>query len=119
MNEKNKAENNCLKISEDVIARIVEIAVKGIDGVVEFTKSRIRFSQLFVKSDTQSAIDIHTENGAVDINVSVIVSYGCRVKQVAERIQRKIKDDVQNMTGIAVTKVNVAVDGISFENAET
>lgn len=114
----NKTENrtNSIKISEDVIAKIVEIAVKGVDGVTEFTKSKIRFENLFDKDGAGSAINVKSESGSVNITVNVIMSYGCRLKQAAEHIQNRVKNDIQNMTGIAVTKVNVIVDGIVFDN---
>lgn len=113
MNKKPESPTQTLKISESVIARIVEIAVKSIDGVSSFTQSKIRFGNLF-SSGIPSAIDVHTSNGSVAITVNVIVVYSCKVKNVAEHIQKKVKEDVQNMTGIAVTKVNVIVDGIDF-----
>lgn len=116
MNKKTDSQGNYLKISEDVIYGIVEIAVKGIEGVKEFTKSKINFSQLFDKSDVPNAIEIKSENGAADITVNIVVSENAKVKKVAERIQKKVKEDIQNMTGIAVIKVNVIIDGISFEN---
>ena len=34
---------------------------------------------------------------------------------VSERIQRSVKEAVQNMTGIVVAKVNIFVVGIDFE----
>lgn len=115
MNKTMESHANSLKISEDVIARIAEIAVGNIDGVESFTKSKIKFGNLFCSKDDDAAIDIHTENGSVEITVNIIVSYNCKVKQVAEHVQEKIKSDVQNMTGIIVSKVNVIIDNISFE----
>ena len=116
MDKKTENQTNSIKISEDVIAKIVEIAVKGVDGVTEFNKSKIKLENLFNKDDTNSAINVKSESGSVDITVNVIMSYSCKVKQAAEHIQNKVKNEVQNMTGIAVTKVNVIVDGIAFDN---
>ncbi len=116
MDKKTDVQTNTLKNSEDVIAKIVEIAVKNIDGVTDLKKSKIKFDHLFSKSEPGSAIDIHSKDGGVEITINIVVSYACKVKQIAERIQKKIKDDIQNMTGIAVTRVNVIVDGISFDD---
>ena len=118
MNKKTDVQTNSLKISEDVISRIVEIAAGSVEGVSGFSKSKIRFNSLFAKSEDQSAIDNNAEGGAADITVNVSVSCNSKVKQVAEHIQNKVKNDVQNMTGIAVTKVNVMVEGISFSDKE-
>ena len=37
--------------------------------------------------------------------------------QVAEAIQSSVKESVQNMTGITVSKVNVVVTGIVFDES--
>lgn len=115
MNNKSEANSTNIKISEDVIVKIVEIAVRSIDGVHEITKSKIKFGSLFADDNTSSAIDVKNESGSVDITVNVVMSYNSKIKQTAERIQNKVKNDVQNMTGIAVTKINVIVDGIFIE----
>lgn len=106
---------NSIKISEDVISKIVEIAVNGIDGVSGITKSKIHFGSIFDKNN-ESAIAIKGESGSVDVTVNVVVAYSAKVNQVAERIQNKVKNDIQNMTGIIVSSVNVIIEGISFEN---
>ena len=42
MNKNTEAQTNSIKISEDVITRIAEIAVGNVDGVSAFTKSKVR-----------------------------------------------------------------------------
>ena len=116
MNKNTEAQANSIKISEDVVTKIAEIAAGNVDGVSSFTKTKVKFSNLFKKENSEAAIDVQNENGSIDITVNVIVSYNSKVKKVAEKIQEKIKNDVQNMTGIIVSKVNVVVDGISFDN---
>ena len=116
MNKNTEAQTNSIKISEDVITRIAEIAVGNVDGVSAFTKSKVKFGNLFNKDNSEAAIDVQTENGSVEITVNISVSYNSKVKKVAEKVQEKIKSDVQNMTGIIVSKINVIIDGISFED---
>lgn len=116
MNRTVEKNTNCLKVSEDVIAKIVEIAVGDFKDVCSFTKAKVDFVQLFVKSDREPAIDIKMNGDSVEVSLGINVSGGCKVKNVAEKVQQKVKDEIQNMTGIAVTKVNVRVEGIFFEN---
>ena len=116
MNKNTEAQTNSIKISEDVVAKIAEIAVGNVDGVSAFTKSKVKFSNLFKKDSSEAAIDVQSENGSIDVTVNIVVSYNSKVKKVAERVQEKVKTDVQNMTGIVVSKVNVIVDGISFDD---
>ncbi len=105
-----------LKILEDVIYKIVEIAAADVEGVCGFVKSKVDFVRLFIGSKQQSMIDIKVSGGSAEISLGINVSGNCKVKSVAEKVQQRVKDDVQNMTGIAVTKVNVFVYGIILDN---
>lgn len=116
MNKPNAVNTNSLKISEDVIAKIVEVSVNDIKEVKEITKSKFDLTGLLLKSDCQSDIDINVNGDSVEISLGVTVDSVCKVKNVAEKIQQKIKDEVQNMTGIIVTRVNVNIDGVRFDN---
>lgn len=115
MDKINDVQTNSIKISEDVVSKIVELAVKSVEGVSGITNSKINFSSIFDKKNG-SAIAITGESGSVEVTVNVIVAYSSKVKQVAEKIQNKVKNDIQNMTGIIVNKVSVIVEGISFDN---
>ncbi len=116
MNKPKEVNTNCLKISEDVISKIVELAVNDIKEVKGLSKSRTDIVSLLTKADCSSAIDVNVNGDSVEISLGVTVDSACKVKNTAEKIQQKIKDEVQNMTGIIVTRVNVSIDGIIYEN---
>lgn len=115
MNKPKAVNTNSLKISEDVIAKIVEVSVNDIKEVKGLTKARADIASLFVKSDCQSDISVNVNGDAVEIALGINVDSNCKVKSIAEKVQQKIKDEIQNMTGIIVTKVNVNVDGIVYD----
>ena len=107
---------NSVKVSEGVIEKITELAISSVDGVCGIAKGRFRFDQLFTKGGQPSAVTVKVNDGAVEIFAEINVLSSCKVKKAAEKIQQRVKDDIQNMTGIAVTKINVFVKGIAFEN---
>ena len=107
---------NSVKVSEGVIEKITELAISSVEGVCGIAKGRIRFDQLFTKTGQSSAVTVKVNDGAVEIFAEIDVLSSCKVKNAAEKIQQRVKDEIQNMTGIAVTKVNVFVKGIVFDN---
>ncbi|MCM1023397.1 MAG: Asp23/Gls24 family envelope stress response protein [Prevotella sp.] len=107
-----------LKIFENVICKIVEIAAADVEGVCGFVKSKVDFADLFIRADRRSAIDVKVSDGSAEISLGINVSGKCRVRNTAEKVQQRVKDSVQSMTGIAVTKVNVYIYGIVFDNEE-
>ena len=53
-----------------------------------------------------------------EITVNILVKYGCRIPPLAERVQENVKNAVQNMTQITVSRVNVVVAGLAPEQPE-
>jgi len=60
------------------------------------------------------------QEGTVAIDISPVIVYGCNLPEVASNIQLRIKQAVEEMTGLTVKEVNVQVKGLSFprEKAE-
>ena len=107
---------NSVKISENVISRIAETAISGVEGVRGLAVPKSGIAALFSGKSDQP-LRIRMNGGSAEISLNIIVSDSCKVKSAAENIQKRVKEDVQNMTGIAVTKVSVLVSDIVFENA--
>lgn len=72
-------------------------------------------SSWFWKKQSSRPIIINLNDDVATIDIHVSLRSGVRIPDVAQNIQRSVKDAVQNMTGIAVTKVNVYVSGIVFD----
>ena len=54
---------------------------------------------------------INSEAAVIDI--SIVTELGHKAYEVAKAVQDHVKSAVQNMTGIAVSKVNVKIVGIT------
>ena len=102
-----------VKISEDVISSIVKNVLSEIEGVHSLALKPVSPSEV-LKSNAASLkpVSISVEAEVAVIDIAINLCYGYRLKAVAEQIQNKVKDAVQDMTGIAVSKVNVFVAGI-------
>ena len=109
-------ETGNLKISEDVVASITNIASKEVEGVAELTAAPANLKGIFKTKPVKSSVSVDLNDGVAIIDVYLKIKYGAKVQAVAAEIQKKVKDSVQNMTGIAVSKVNVHISGIVIED---
>ena len=50
---------------------------------------------------------------AIDMNI--VIKSGEKAFNVAQEVQTAVKENVQNMTGVPVARVNVTVGGVVFE----
>ena len=108
--EHNKQPAGSLKISQEVLATIANFASEEIDGVVSYTPIK----NFLKKGSIARPIQISLNDDVAVIDISVNLKYGANIPEVAETLQKTVKDAVQNMTGITVSKVNVHVAGIVF-----
>lgn len=112
--ENNKQPSGSLKISQDVLATISNFAAEEIDGVVSLADTYAPIKNFLKKGSIGKLIQISLNDDVAVIDISVNLKYGANIPAVAETLQKAVKDAVQNMTGITVSKVNVHVAGIVF-----
>lgn len=49
------------------------------------------------------------------IDMKIIIKSGEKACAVAQEVQTAVKENVQNMTGVPVARVNVTISGVVFE----
>ena len=55
--------------------------------------------------------------GEVRVDLGIIVYYEYKIKKVSEQVQEKVKQAIETMTGLNVTKVNIRVAGVKMNDA--
>lgn len=103
-------ENNFgqVKISNDVVSTIANLAALEIEGV----ESNTTFTDKILKNNS---VKIQIENEEVNLDVAVMVAYGVSVPELALQVQENVKNTVETMTGLNVSQVNIHVQGISLK----
>lgn len=118
MDDIKKMQQGTLKVSEDVILTIVNLAVKETEGIEGLALVNDNMSKTVFKKKDFKNIRIRNLSDSIEIEIMVVAKYGCKVSSVGEKIQERIKNDVQSMTGIRVSKVSVVFDDIVFDSSE-
>jgi len=112
---KQEQESGCVNISEDVLASIAAVSAMEVEGVATLT-SGINFTELFggKKSSSKGVkIVVHESNVVVDIYMSI--KYGFVIPTVAAKVQDRVVNAIDSMTGLHASAVNVHVSGVAFE----
>ena len=109
------ADNNEIKIADDVVAVIAGVAVSEVSGVAEMAGGFAGgiTEVLSGKKNLAKGIKVDKDENKVKIDVNIIVEYGTRIPDVAFEIQNRVKTSVENMTGLKVEEVNVHVQGVN------
>lgn len=111
----NTANNNKIKIADEVVAVIAGKAVTEVQGVAEMSGGFAGGigEVLSGKKNLAKGIKVIVTEKDAKIDVNIIVEYGVRIPEIAFEIQTKVKKAVETMTGLKVTEVNVHVQGVN------
>ncbi len=104
-----------LSINTEVLRKMAEIATLEVDGVAAIAKKNYDLKDAVKVKSALQGIKIESVNGALEIGIFITVKKEAKVKEVAEKVQQNVKEKIQTMTNTAVTKVNVVVADIAFE----
>jgi len=93
-------------ISKDVVTSIAGIAVSEVDGIANLRPGDSTFRR---GEGMRRYVDTHVEDDVVTVNVRISVLYGNPIHTVAKQVQTRIKVEIERMTGLRVSAVNVDV----------
>ena len=107
-------ENGTVMISEDVVASIIALSVKEVEGIVSLSvKPGADIADMFGKKNWGKGMKITiAEDNALTIDCDVLIGYGQSVVAVAQAVQESVASHLESMTAAKVTSVNINVCGI-------
>lgn len=109
-------ENGQVKISDDVVMIIAGIATNGVKGVYSArTGMTDGITNLFTKNNYSKGIKVEVNENTVVLDIFINVEYGCKINEVAREVQTTVKKEIETMTDLIVSSVNVHVQNIITE----
>lgn len=111
-----------IQISDEVIATIAGTAALEVEGVYGGTgiRSYDDIVEKMGRKNLAKGVKISVTENRVTADLSLLVKMGSKVQEVAENVQKKVKNAIETMTGLEVDEVNVSIIGITMpkETAE-
>lgn len=107
-----------VSVSTEVLEKMAELAACEIEGVTGVAKKSIDLKGALKSKSVVKAVKVESINGAIDISVYICVDSKAKVRDVAEAVQKNVKDKIQTMTSTAVTRVKVNIEDIEFAEEE-
>jgi len=111
-------DNGRITLKDDVVAFIATIEMVKVDGVITMS-GRSNFSDYdgARSKDVEKGVTVKIDNNHCSIAVDVNIKYGVNVYDTARRLQRAIKDGVENYTGMVVDRVDITIQGMINESS--
>ncbi len=113
--DKTGVELGKVKIHHDAVSSIAGHVVSAIPGVVKMSGSIVEnIAEKLGKKYLDKGIRTEVLGEEVRIDVSVVVRYGSKIPEIAWQIQKNVRKNVEEMTGLHVTSVNVNIEGVEL-----
>lgn len=104
-----------LTINSQVLENMATIAVKEVEGVAGLAEKGMDLKNVLNRGKIFKPVHVTEKNGAVALDIHIKIYQNANAKQVAENVQKSVKEKLQNMTGNAITRVDVTVADIAAE----
>jgi uncharacterized alkaline shock family protein YloU len=102
-----------VRIADDVVSAIIAYAAKEVEGVAGLAgNAGDGFLKKAGMKRPSMGVRVEMENGNVKADLSLIMDYGYNIPATSSKVQTRVRQAVENMTGLHVEDVDVRIAGI-------
>ena len=108
-----------VKIADEVVAIIAALAATEVEGVASMAGNITNelISRLGMKN-LSKGVKVDVLEGVVTVSLALNLKYNYNIMDVTGKVQEKVKNAVENMTGLEVADVNIKVAGVEMEKQD-
>ena len=113
----NDANMGEVKIADEVVAIIAALAATEVDGVASMAGNITNelISRLGMKN-LSKGVKVDVLEGVVTVSLALNLKYNYSIMDVSGKVQEKVKNAVETMTGLEVADVNIKVAGVEMSS---
>ncbi|HOQ07521.1 MAG TPA: Asp23/Gls24 family envelope stress response protein [Clostridiales bacterium] len=105
-----------IRITDEVVAIIAGIAAMEVPGVTSMSGGIAGgIAEALGRKNLSKGVKVEVGEKEAAIDLYIIVEYGYRIPEVAWAIQERVKNAVEDMTGLKVVEVNIHIQGVNIE----
>ena len=115
----NDASKGEIKIADEVVAIIAALAATEVEGVASMAGNITNelIGKLGMKN-LSKGVKVDVLEGIVTVSLALNLKHNYSIVEVSARVQEKVKNAIENMTGLEVADVNIKVAGVEMESQE-
>jgi len=110
-----KEQGGVIKIADEVVRIIAGLAASDVSGVAGMSGGIVGgIAEKLGRRNLSKGVKVEVGEKEAAIDIYIIVEFGKKISEVASEVQLKVKEAVQNMTGLKVKEVNINIQGVAF-----
>ena len=105
-----------VKIADEVVAIIAALAATEVEGVASMAGNITNevIGKLGIKN-LSKGVKVDVLEGVVTVSLALNIKYNYSIVDVTAKVQDRVKNAVENMTGLEVADVNIKVAGVEMD----
>ncbi len=105
-----------VQIADEVVAIIAGLAATEVEGVASMAGNVTNelVSRLGMKN-LSKGVKVDVTGEAVCVDLALTMQYGYSIPKTSEQVQDRVKQAIENMTGLHVNEVNIRIAGVRPE----
>lgn len=107
--------NGSITYANEVIAIIAGVAANEVEGIAGMCASNGISDILGRNRNITRGVKVEIGSEETSVDLYVVVEYGTPIQTAAKDAQENVRKAIETMTGLHVVKVDVHVQGVSFE----
>lgn len=106
-----------IQIADEVVAITAGLAATEVEGVSSMAGNITNdiISRLGTKNLSRG-VRVFMDNRKVSVDVALNISYGYSIPEVSAKVQEKVKNAIETMTGLDVAAVNVRIAEVCMKD---
>ncbi len=105
-----------VRIADEVVAIIAGLAATEVKGVASMAGNVTNelVSKLGMKN-LSKGVKVVVTSEAVSVDISLNMEYGYSIPKTSKMVQERVKQAIENMTGLEVLEVNIRIASVKME----
>lgn len=105
-----------VQIADEVISIIASLAAEEVEGVASMSGNvTYELVAMLGGKKISKGVKVLVDSKAVSVELALIVKYGYSIPKISEKVQERVKQSIENMTGLQVEEVNIRIAGVKEE----
>ncbi|MCR5791466.1 MAG: Asp23/Gls24 family envelope stress response protein [Lachnospiraceae bacterium] len=108
-----------IRIAGDVVANIAAIAAAEVEGVAGLAGNMTgEFLSKVGMRTPPKGVSVEVEDSIVSVKMALIMDYGYNIPVTSKKVQERVKNSIESMTGLEVADVSIHIAGIDTSKQE-
>lgn len=106
-----------VQIADEVVTIIAGLAATEVEGVSSMGGNITNelVSKLGMKN-LSKGVKVEVLDGVVTVDLTLNIEYGVNILETSKKVQEKVKNAIESMTGLEVADVNIHIVSVDMEN---